>query len=87
MSFWKHRVDMRELVQSIDVKKPNELQRNLPQLKEDIADKLEMASVFRKTKFPNKFRKEVSSVEDLNAALEELYEFSDEEKIWLGVGT
>ncbi len=85
--FWKHRVDLRELIQTINkLSANNELEKRLPQIAEALAEKLEYASVFRKSAFPKKIR----NVEDpsaLQTVLEEIYAFADDEKVWLGVET
>lgn len=83
--FWKHRVDLREVIQPINKLSEKELEKRLPQIVEAIAEKLENSSVFRQSAFPNRLRSNVSNPNDLQFVLEEIYEFADEEKVWLGV--
>lgn len=85
--FWKHRVDLRELIQTINkLSANNELEKRLPQITEALAEKLEFASVFRKSTFPKKIRN-VEDPSTLHTVLEEIYEFANDEKVWLGVET
>lgn len=83
--FWRHRVNMRDLLGSLEKKSESDLQKELPVLRAAIAERLEEASVFRSTNFPERFRKQVNSVEDFNSTLDELYDFSMEQKVWLGL--
>lgn len=83
--FWKHRVDLREVIQPINKLSEKELEKRLPQIVEAIAEKLENSSVFRQSTFPTRLRSNVSNPNDLQFVLEEIYEFADEEKVWLGV--
>lgn len=82
--FWKHRVDLREVIQPINKLSERELKKRLPQIVEAIADKLENASVFRKSAFPQKIRSIVKATE-LKTVLEEVYDFAMDEKVWIGV--
>lgn len=83
--FWKHRVDLREVVQPLNKLSEKELNKNLPQIIEALAEKLEYASVFRKSNFPQRLRTSVKTSSDLQTFLEEMFDFADQEKVWLGV--
>ena len=83
--FWQYRLDLREVVRPIQQMSEKDLVIKLPAIKESIADKLENSSVFRKSSFPARFRDKVGSVPELHLALEELYDFAFEQKVWLGL--
>lgn len=76
---------MREIVSPIQTMSEKDLKKKLPQLKEAVASKLEDSSVFRKSEFPSRFRSNVNSVTEFNAALDDLYDFAFDEKVWLGL--
>jgi len=80
--YWRHRVNIRDLIQSVQ---ENQVQnKNISKFSEELAERLEIASIFRKSDFPKRLRS-IDNLEDLNTTLEELYEFSHEEKVWLGL--
>jgi len=83
--FWKHRVDLREVIQPINKLSERELKKRLPQIVESIAEKLEDASVFRKSSFPARLRSNVKTPTELQTVLEEVYDFAMDEKVWIGV--
>lgn len=83
--FWKYRLDMRDTVAAFSKLEEKDLKKNLPQIREAIAAKLEDSSVFRRSDYPGRFRNNVASVSELHAALDDLYEYAFEEKVWLGL--
>lgn len=83
--YWKYRVDLRDVILPLNKLSEKEIEKRLPQIVEEIAEKLEYSSVFRKSAFPKKLRMNVSNPNDLQSVLEEIYEFAEEEKVWLGL--
>lgn len=84
--FWKYRLDLRDLVSQINsMSETGELSVKLKEVKDLLAEKLEDSSVFRMSDFPQRFREEVNTPEDLSSLLDEVYEFAFDQKIWLGV--
>jgi hypothetical protein len=81
---WKHRLNLRDTVIQYKGKSDEELAGVLPVLLSEVSERLEQASVFRASKFPKSFRA-VSNVAQYHSLMEELLEFADENKVWLGI--
>jgi hypothetical protein len=83
MHEWKHKLDIRKWMKRY---KGDYADGDLDaqQVAKGIAEELKQSGLFKETGFIERFDR-CETEEDVNSVLDELYEYCDKERIWLGI--